>query len=117
MDDAMSAAGYAQAYDAWRADPSAWWERLAAGINWERRWDRAFDPSLGPYGRWFVGATLNTCFNCVDRHVIDGRGEQLALIWDSAMTGRVETFTYSQMQRRTAKMAARKARTRSWRRS
>jgi propionyl-CoA synthetase len=105
MDDAVSTAVYAQAYDAWRADPSAWWERLAEGISWERRWERVFDPSVGPYGRWFGGATLNTCFNCVDRHVLAGRGEQAALIWDSAMTGRVETFTYSQLQSRTAKMA------------
>jgi propionyl-CoA synthetase len=105
MDDAVSTAVYAQAYDAWRADPSGWWERLAEGISWERRWERVFDPSVGPYGRWFGGATLNTCFNCVDRHVLAGRGEQAALIWDSAMTGRVETFSYSQMQSRTAKIA------------
>ena len=48
---------------------------------------------------------LNTCFNCVDRHVLAGRGEQAALIWDSPMTGRIETFTYRQMQTRTAKLA------------
>ncbi len=105
MDDAVPAGGYVQAYDAWRADPAAWWARCAEGITWDQRWDRVFDPSLGPYGRWFAGATLNTCFNCVDRHVAAGRGEQPALIWDSAMTGRVEAFTYSQMQTRTAKMA------------
>ena len=40
MDDAVSTAVYAQAYDAWRADPSAWWARLAEGITWDRRWDR-----------------------------------------------------------------------------
>ena len=39
------------------------------GITWERRWDRVFDASIGPYGRWFPGAMLNTCFNCIDRHV------------------------------------------------
>jgi propionyl-CoA synthetase len=105
MDDAVSVASYAQAYDAWRADPAAWWARCAEGISWDRHWDRVFDPSLGPYGRWFTGAALNTCFNCVDRHVLAGRGEQPALIWDSAMTERVETFTYSQLQARTAKMA------------
>jgi propionyl-CoA synthetase len=105
MDDAVAPAGYTQAYDAWRADPAAWWAELAEGIDWDRRWDRVFDPSLGPYGRWFAGATLNTCFNCIDRHVLAGRGEQAALIWDSAMTGRVETFSYRQLQQRTAKMA------------
>ncbi len=103
----QAAAGsrYADAYAAWQADPQAWWAAAAEGITWERRWDQVFDASGGPYGRWFPGATLNTCFNCLDRHVLAGRGEQPALIWDSAMTGRVETFTYRQMQSRTAKLA------------
>ena len=105
MNDAAPASGYAEAYAAWRADPEAWWAGVAEGIAWERRWDRVFDPSSGPYGRWFPGAMLNTCFNCVDRHVLAGRGEQAALIWDSPMTGRIETFTYRQMQTRTAKLA------------
>jgi propionyl-CoA synthetase len=107
MDDAASATGsdYAEAYAAWRADPEGWWASVADGITWEQRWDRVFDPASGPYGRWFPGAVLNTCFNCVDRHVLAGRGDQPALIWDSAMAGRVETFTYRQLQARTAKLA------------
>jgi propionyl-CoA synthetase len=105
MNDAIPASGYAQAYAAWRANPVEWWAKIAQGITWERRWDRVFDPSLGPHGQWFTGATLNTCFNCIDRHVAAGRGEQPALIWDSPMTGRTETFTYREMQSRTAKTA------------
>ena len=105
MNDAVPASGYAEVYAAWRADPEAWWAGVADGITWQRRWDRVFDPSSGPYGRWFAGAMLNTCFNCIDRHVLAGRGEQPALIWDSPMTGRIDTFTYRQMQTRTAKLA------------
>jgi propionyl-CoA synthetase len=105
MNDAAPVSGYAEAYAAWHTDPEAWWAVVAEGITWERRWDRVFDPSIGPYGRWFPGAMLNTCFNCVDRHVLAGRGEQAALIWDSPMTGRIETLTYRQMQTRTAKFA------------
>jgi propionyl-CoA synthetase len=105
MNDAAPASGYAEAYAAWRAGPEAWWAEIAEGIAWERKWDRVFDPSLGPYGRWFNGGTLNTCYNCIDRHVLAGRGEQTALIWDSPMTDRVETFSYRQMQTRTAKLA------------
>ena len=105
MVDAMPAFGYAQAYDAWRANPTEWWAKIAEGISWGRRWDCVFDPSIGPHGRWFRGATLNTCFNCIDRHVLAGRGDQPALIWDSAMTGRIETFSYRELQSRTAKVA------------
>ena len=96
---------YAEAYGAWRRDPEAWWAGIAEGIAWERRWARVFDPAQGPYGRWFPGGVLNTCFNCLDRHVAAGRGQQAALIWDSPMTGRIETMTYAEMQRRTAKLA------------
>ena len=102
----MSASAYTQAYAAWRADPEAWWAAAAAGHH--------LGPSLGPgvrshhsapYGQWFPGAMLNTCYNCLDRHVEAGRGAQPALIWDSAMTGRIETFTYANLQHRTAKLA------------
>jgi propionyl-CoA synthetase len=96
---------YDDAYAACQHDPQAWWAEIANGIAWEKRWDKVFDPSLGPFGRWFVGGSLNTCYNCVDRHVAAGRGNQPALIWDSAMTGRIETFTYADMQSRTAKFA------------
>jgi propionyl-CoA synthetase len=101
---------YEQAYAAWQRDPEAWWGEIADGVTWEKRWDKVFDASLGPYGQWFAGGTLNTCYNCLDRHVAAGRGDQPALIWDSAMTGRIETFTYSQMQHRAAKFAGALAR-------
>jgi propionyl-CoA synthetase len=101
---------YDQAYAAWQRDPTAWWSEVAEGVTWDERWDKVFDPSLGPYGQWFAGGTLNTCYNCIDRHVAAGRGAQPALIWDSAMTGRIVTFTYAQMQSRTAKFAGALAR-------
>ncbi|MBN9564232.1 MAG: AMP-binding protein, partial [Alphaproteobacteria bacterium] len=96
---------YARTYEAWQANPEAWWAEAAEGIAWDKKWEHVFDPSLGPYGRWFVGARLNTSFNCLDRHVVAGRGEQPALIWDSPMTGRIETFTYTRLLERTAKLA------------
>ena len=101
---------YDQAYAAWQRDPEAWWGDIAEGVTWEKRWDKIFDASLGPYGQWFAGGSLNTCYNCVDRHVAAGRGAQPALIWDSAMTGRVETFTYAQLQRRVEKFSGALAR-------
>ncbi|MBV9248602.1 MAG: AMP-binding protein [Acetobacteraceae bacterium] len=99
-----AASAYNEAYAACQRDPEAWWGEIANGIDWDRRWDRVFGEG-GPFGRWFPGAMLNTCFNCIDRHVAAGRGEQPALIWDSAMTGQVRQLTYAEMQRRTAKLA------------
>ena len=96
---------YPEVYAAWQRDPAAFWAKAAEGITWDKPWDRVFDPTLGPYGQWFAGGMLNTCVNALDRHVDAGRGEQAALIWDSAMTGVVETFTYTRLRDRTAKVA------------
>jgi propionyl-CoA synthetase len=102
MHTAMS---YAEVYADWQRDPQAWWAAAAEGIDWAKRWDKVFDPALGAYGQWFAGGMLNTCHNCLDRHVEAGRGEQPALIWDSAMTGKVVTYTYAELRDRTAKLA------------
>jgi propionyl-CoA synthetase len=97
--------GYDALYADWKMDSLGWWERAAEGIHWERRWDQVFDAAQGPYGRWFVGGRLNTCYNCVDRHVEQGRGAQTALIWDSPVTGSRTRVSYTDLQRRTAKLA------------
>ncbi|HJS88290.1 MAG TPA: AMP-binding protein [Acetobacteraceae bacterium] len=105
MTEPARATGYDAAYQAWRRDPEGWWAGIAEGIAWDRRWDRVFDPHSGPYGRWFPGARLNTAFNCLDRHVAAGRGEQMALIWESAMEKRIERFTYRALTDRVARFA------------
>ena len=103
MNDAPYESTYDVAYEQWRRDPHAWWAAAAEGITWDKRWDAVFDPATGPFGRWFPGAMLNTCFNCLDRHVANGRGAQTALIWDSAMAGQVVRFTYTELLDRVAK--------------
>lgn len=99
------ATGYDATHAAWRRDPQAWWAEAATGITWDTPPERVFDPSLGIYGRWFPGGRLNTCFNAVDRHVAAGRGTQPAIIWDSPMTGRIETITYADLLDRVARLA------------
>ena len=96
---------YAEAYSAWQASPQAWWGQAAAALDWARRPEREFDPELGPFGQWFPGGELNVCHNCLDRHVTAGRGEQLALIWDSPMAGELRRFTFREMRDRTARVA------------
>lgn len=87
---------YFDVYEAWEKDPKAFWAKAAGSIDWFRQPDNVFDASQGIYGRWFVGGETNTCYNCLDRHVATGLGERSAFIHDSAMTGRVETFTYAE---------------------
>ena len=96
---------YNDVYGAWQGAPQDFWAQAAVGIDWDKPWDKVFDPDMGLYGRWFPGAMLNTAHNCLDRHVAKGRADQTALIWDSPMTGRCETFTYAALLARTAKLA------------
>lgn len=69
--------------------PETFWERAAEAIDWDKTWDCMLDTSNLPFVKWFPGAKLNTCFNAVDRHVLRGRGDQTALVYDSPVTNMV----------------------------
>jgi propionyl-CoA synthetase len=103
----MTEAGrYKQVYGRWQADPEGFWAEAARAIDWISPPQRIFDASQGAYGRWFPDATCNTCFNALDRHVRDGRGEQPALIHDSPVTGTKAVFSYAQMLDEVGALAA-----------
>lgn len=97
---------YADTYAAWKADPVAFWEDAAKGIDWITPPEQVFNPDAGALGRWFDGATCNTCWNCVDRHVEAGRGDTPALIWDSPVTGSRKTYSFAEVLTEVAALAA-----------
>lgn len=78
-------------------DPGGFWGEAAAMIHWDKKWERVLDFSSPPFYRWFVGGELNTCYNALDRHVEAGRGNQLALIYDSPVTGSIRKLTYKEL--------------------
>ena len=96
---------FEEAYRRSMQDPSGFWSEAAAGIDWYRKWDQVLDSSNPPFYRWFKGAELNTCYNALDRHADGGRGDQKALIYDSPVTGRIESFTYTELRGRVARCA------------
>jgi propionyl-CoA synthetase len=96
---------YAETYASWKADPVAFWAKAAEAIDWIRPADKVFDSAQGAYGRWFVGAECNTCWNAVDRHV-PTRGGQAAIIYDSPVTGQKRSITYAELQDEVATLAA-----------
>lgn len=67
-------------------DPSAFWGGVAEDIYWFERWNKVLNDSKPPFYRWFIEGMLNTCYNAVDRHVDEGRGDQVTLIHDSPVT-------------------------------
>ena len=97
--------GYLETYGRWQQDPSEFWLGLATAVEWEREPKAALDASGAPIYRWFPDGQLNMCFNLLDRHVRDGRGEQAALIYDSPVAGHVQTYTYHELLAETARVA------------
>ncbi|HEU4437983.1 MAG TPA: propionyl-CoA synthetase [Methylomirabilota bacterium] len=96
---------YDEVYQRSRRDPEGFWAAAAEDIFWERRWDRVLDSTRPPYSRWFAGGVLNTCYNALDGHIDRGRGKQLALIYDSPVTGTVRGFTYLELRDAVARFA------------
>jgi propionyl-CoA synthetase len=102
----MTPSRYHATYAAWKADPQAFWAEAARAIDWITPPASILDPAAGLYGRWFPDAICNTCFNAVDRHADGGRGEQVALIYDSPVTGSKRTVTYAELKDEVATLAA-----------
>jgi propionyl-CoA synthetase len=96
---------YEETYRRAMADPAGFWAEAAEAIDWERRWDRVLDDSDKPFYRWFAGGRLNTCWNALDRHVAGGRADQLALIYDSPVTGTKQSWTYRALRDEVARLA------------
>ena len=87
------------------ADPAGFWAEAAQDIDWIEPWDQVLDTSNPPHNRWFRGGRLNTCYNAVDRHVAAGRGDQLAIIYDSPVADTRARITYAELQDLTARFA------------
>ena len=98
-------AGYEQTYRRSLEDPEGFWAEQAQAIDWIRRPSRILDRSSPPFVSWFPDATLNTCFNALDRHVIAGRANQPAIVYDSPVTGSQRTYTYAQLTELTGAFA------------
>ncbi|MGR6913067.1 acetate--CoA ligase [[Actinomadura] parvosata] len=92
------------AYNEAAADRLAFWERAAERLTWAKRWDTTLEWKA-PFAKWFVGGELNVAYNCVDRHVEEGRGDKVAYYWEGEPEGDTRTITYSDLQREVSKAA------------
>jgi propionyl-CoA synthetase len=86
-------------------DPNGFWGKAAEDCHWYKKWDKVLDDSNKPFYRWFTGGVMNTCYNALDLHVENGRGDQAALIYDSPVTDTIKTYTYKELRDETAKFA------------
>ena len=89
---------YKKMYEYSIEKPEAFWEEQAERISWFKKWNSVWDWDFNKANvKWFEGAKLNACYNCVDRHVIDGYGDKTALIWEGNNPDESQTYTYNQL--------------------
>ena len=96
---------YAEAYRESIADPQSFWRRAARGIDWFEFPTSILDKDGNGADRWFRGGRLNTAWLALDRHVAAGRGDDVALIYDSPVTGQIQRFTFRELTGRVARVA------------
>ena len=102
-----------EAYEASVKDPSKFWAHQAKQLTWHTTPSTAFKETTrklksGDSHRawtWFPGGEISTTYNCIDRHVEAGNGDEIAIIWDSPVSGSKEKISYSQLQEEVAALA------------
>ena len=96
---------YRDVYKSWQDNPDAFWMKAAEAIDWDTPPTKALFDDQAPFYEWFRDAQVNTCYNAVDRHVVAGNGDRVAIIHDSPITGTISNITYAQLQIRVALLA------------
>ena len=89
------------------ADPKTmeqFWKEQAKLVSWYKPPNTILHQSEPPFYRWFTDGEMNTCYNCVDRH-LEERGNQPALIYESPMTKSSKVYTFNQLKEYVAKFA------------
>lgn len=87
------------------SDPQAFWAEQASHLHWHKPPTQILTEqtktlksgTLHKHWEWFGDGEINTCYNCVDRHVLAGNGEETAIIWDSPVTGCKEKISYGRL--------------------
>jgi propionyl-CoA synthetase len=93
---------YLETYQRSLEHPEAFWSDVAMDIVWDKPFTRVLDNENPPFSKWYPDGKLNTCFNALDRHVENGRADQVALIYDSPVTETIKRFTYRELRDLTA---------------
>jgi acetyl-CoA synthetase len=88
----------ADVYEEADKDRVAFWGKQAERISWAEPFDEVLDWSNPPFAKWYVGGKLNAAYNCVDRHVENGKGDKVAFYWEGEPDDDTRTITYSQLK-------------------
>jgi propionyl-CoA synthetase len=83
-------------------NPEKFWQEVSNDIFWFKKPNKILNKSNPPFYKWFEDGITNTCYNALDVHIDQGRGEKLALIYDSPITGNKNQFTYSELREKVS---------------
>lgn len=81
------------------------WRKQAEKVHWDKFPETILDASNHPFYRWYPDGEINICYNAIDRHIEAGKGEQLAIIYDSAYTKSTRQLTYNELKEKVSKLA------------
>ncbi|MET7991516.1 acetate--CoA ligase [Amycolatopsis sp. NPDC005232] len=101
---AAQANAKADTYEKADADREQFWAAQAERLSWDTKWTQVLDWTNAPFAKWFVGGKLNVAYNCVDRHVESGHGDQVAIHWVGE-PGDTRDITYAQLKDEVSKAA------------
>ncbi len=95
---------YQQLYENWQNDPESFWMEAANAVHWFEKPSRACFDENAPIYEWFSDGVTNTCYNAVDRHVLAGKGDEIAIIYDSPVTDAKNKITYTELKEKVARL-------------
>jgi propionyl-CoA synthetase len=96
---------YKEVYGNWQSDPEKFWMKAAGDVVWSKEPSKALFDENAPLYEWYKDGEINTCYNAIDRHVETGRGDQVAIIYDSPITGASAKITYAELLEKVARFA------------
>ena len=86
-------------------NPEKFWQEISNDIFWFKKPSKILNKSNPPFYKWFEDGTTNTCYNALDLHVHNGRGDKTALIYDSPITGNKKKYSYIELKEKVSKYA------------
>ncbi len=94
-----------QIYENSIKNPEDFWKNVSEDIFWFKKPTKILNKSNPPFYKWYEDGITNTCYNALDLHIDQGKGEKIALIYDSPITGNKAKFTFNQLKEKVAKFA------------
>ena len=96
---------YQQIYDSSIQNRENFWREVAEEIFWYKKPTKILNSSNPPFFKWYEDGVTNTCYNAVDFHIDNGKGEKIAIIYDSPITGVSKKITYNELREKVSLFA------------